>query len=100
MLPSSQQSEIAMKTPILGTANEPADGSGFTGLEGLEMGAARVQVDNKKIINCRADLNQLVPFKYKWAWEKYLAACANHWMPNEINMSADIALWKDLNALT
>lgn len=73
---------------------------GATGLEALEMGAARVQVDDKKIINCRADLNQLVPFKYKWAWDKYLIACANHWMPNEINMSADIALWKDPNGLS
>lgn len=74
--------------------------AGFTGLENLEMGAARIQVDDKRIINCRADLNQLVPFKYKWAWDKYLAACANHWMPNEINMAADIALWKDPNGLT
>ena len=73
---------------------------GLTGLESLEMGAARIQVDDKKIINCKADLNQLVPFKYYWAWEKYLAACANHWMPNEINMAADIALWKDPNGLT
>jgi ribonucleoside-diphosphate reductase beta chain len=73
---------------------------GVTGLEQIEMGAKRVEVDDKKIINCRADLNQLVPFKYKWAWDKYLAACANHWMPNEINMSADIALWKDPNGLT
>src|ERR1700678_149844 len=72
---------------------------GATGLE-LEMGGARVQVDDKKIINCRADLNQLVPFKYKWAWQKYLDACANHWMPNEINMAADVALWKDPNGLT
>jgi ribonucleoside-diphosphate reductase beta chain len=76
------------------------NGTGLTGLENLEMGAARVQVDDKKIINCRADLNQLVPFKYKWAWDKYLAACANHWMPNEINMSADIALWQDPHGLT
>ena len=45
-------------------------------------------------------MNQLVPFKYKWAWEKYLSACANHWMPQEINMSRDIALWKDPNGLT
>ena len=37
------------------------------------------------------DVNQLVPFKYKWAWEKYLATCANHWMPQEVNMSRDIA---------
>ncbi len=41
-----------------------------------------------------------MPFKYKWAWEKYLAACANHWMPQEINMSRDIATWKDPNGLT
>jgi ribonucleoside-diphosphate reductase beta chain len=73
---------------------------GATGLENLEMGAARIQVDDKKIINCRADLNQLVPFKYNWAWEKYLTGCANHWMPNEINMSADLALWNDPNGLT
>lgn len=71
-----------------------------TGLEELEMGAARIRVDDKRIINCRADLNQLVPFKYNWAWDKYLTGCANHWMPNEINMSADIALWKDPNGLT
>ncbi len=73
---------------------------GNTGLETIEMGAARVQVDDKAIINCRADVNQLVPFKYKWAWEKYLAGCANHWMPNEVSMAADIALWRDPNGLT
>ena len=60
----------------------------------------RVTVEDKKVINSKADVNQLVPFKYKWAWEKYLAACANHWMPQEINMSRDIALWKDPNGLT
>src|SRR5687767_12335984 len=60
----------------------------------------RVTVDDKRIINSKADVNQLVPFKYKWAWEKYLAACANHWMPQEINMSRDIGLWKDPGGLT
>src|SRR4030088_2651486 len=60
----------------------------------------RVRVEDKAIINAQADVNQLVPFKYKWAWEKYLAACANHWMPQEINMSRDIALWQDPNGLT
>ena len=66
----------------------------------LGKSAARVQVEDKRIINCKADVNQLVPFKYKWAWEKYLAACANHWMPQEINMNRDIALWKDPRGLT
>lgn len=70
------------------------------GLEELEMGAARIEVDDKKMINCRADLNQLVPFKYDWAWQKYLDGCANHWMPQEINMTKDVATWKDPNGLT
>jgi len=62
--------------------------------------ARRVNVADKRIINGSTDVNQLVPFKYKWAWEKYLAGCANHWMPQEINMTRDIALWKDPNGLT
>ena len=60
----------------------------------------RVTVDKKRMINCRADLNQLVPFKYEWAWQKYLDGCANHWMPQEVNMTADIALWKSDGGLT
>jgi ribonucleoside-diphosphate reductase beta chain len=60
----------------------------------------RVNVADKRIINGQTDVNQLVPFKYKWAWEKYLATCANHWMPQEVNMSRDIATWKDPNGLT
>ncbi|MFY7867815.1 ribonucleotide-diphosphate reductase subunit beta [Roseateles sp.] len=60
----------------------------------------RVKAADKRIINGQTDVNQLVPFKYKWAWEKYLATCANHWMPQEVNMSRDIALWKDPNGLS
>ncbi|MFN7777971.1 MAG: ribonucleotide-diphosphate reductase subunit beta [Betaproteobacteria bacterium] len=60
----------------------------------------RVNAADKRIINGATDVNQLVPFKYKWAWEKYLATCANHWMPQEVNMARDIALWKDPNGLT
>src|SRR5712692_6084084 len=60
----------------------------------------RVRVEDKRVINATTDVNQLVPFKYKWAWEKYLAACANHWMPQEVNMNRDIALWKNPEGLT
>lgn len=70
------------------------------GMQELEASAKRVKVDDKRMINCRADLNQLVPFKYDWAWQKYLDGCANHWMPQEVNMNADIALWKSSNGLT
>ena len=78
----------------------PDKRAGATGLEEVEFGAKRINVDEKAIINCRADLNQLVPFKYNWAWEKYLTGCANHWMPQEINMTADIALWRDPKGLS
>ncbi|MFJ2461573.1 ribonucleotide-diphosphate reductase subunit beta, partial [Pseudomonas neuropathica] len=70
------------------------------GLAELEGASARVAVDEKRMINCRADLNQLVPFKYDWAWQKYLDGCANHWMPQEVNMTADIALWTNPEGLT
>uniref|UniRef100_A0A2A5AKU1 ribonucleoside-diphosphate reductase n=1 Tax=SAR86 cluster bacterium TaxID=2030880 RepID=A0A2A5AKU1_9GAMM len=93
---NEQQNATALQQAIseLGTLDSSA------GKEELEGAATRVKVDDKRMINCRADLNQLVPFKYDWAWQKYLDGCANHWMPQEINMNADIALWKDPNGLT
>ncbi|RLK46793.1 ribonucleoside-diphosphate reductase beta chain [Alkalispirillum mobile] len=71
-----------------------------TGLEAIEAGAHRVSVDEKRMINCRADVNQLLPLKYEWAWDKYLAGCNNHWMPTEVPMGADIALWRRPDGLT
>ncbi len=56
--------------------------------------------DGKRLINCATvDVNQLMPLKYEWAWEHYINGCANHWMPSEVPMAADIALWKS-NGLT
>jgi ribonucleoside-diphosphate reductase beta chain len=69
------EKEVSLSSP--GIPSQEAD-VGLTGFEDIETGAGRIQVDDKKIINCRADLNQLVPFKYDWAWSKYLAACNNH----------------------
>ncbi len=78
-------------------ANKPLDFGDFTP---TAVTAGRVKIEDKRIINGRSDVNQLVPFKYKWAWEKYLSACANHWMPQEVSMQSDIALWKQHNGLT
>ena len=103
---SVKQTPTASPAPVIDrspdTASDANNGSeyGVTGLEQVDFGARRLVVDDKKMINCRADLNQLVPFKYKWAWQKYLDGCANHWMPQEINMNADISLWKDPDGLT
>lgn len=57
--------------------------------------AAVSSADSKRLINCEAvDVNQLMPLKYHWAWEHYLNGCDNHWMPTEVAMGEDIALWK------
>ncbi len=81
-------------------ASTQASAGNATGLGEIQQGAARVSVDDKAMINCRADVNQLLPLKYRWAWEKYLAGCNNHWMPTEVSMQADIALWKSRDGLT
>ena len=90
-----------MTTPMLSEENDSARARPAI----LEAPAAagefrRVRVDDKRIINCRADVNQLMPLKYKWAWENYLKSCSNHWMPNEISMQRDIEQWHDSAALT
>jgi ribonucleoside-diphosphate reductase beta chain len=94
--PAESPSDLVLTQP------SPADiaGPDPTGLGDIERGAARVRVDDKAMINCRADVNQLLPLKYRWAWEKYLSGCNNHWMPTEISMQADIALWKSSGGLT
>jgi len=71
-----------------------------TGLDTIDRRADRVDVADKAMLNARADVNQLLPLKYRWAWDNYLAGCANHWMPTEVPMQADIALWRSESGLT
>jgi ribonucleoside-diphosphate reductase beta chain len=66
----------------------------------MQCNAGRVEVDRKANDQLSMQtVNQLVPFKYDWAWQKYLDGSANHWMPQEVNMTADVALWKDLKTV-
>ncbi len=102
MLSWDDQSKPALQpampsTPSAAASAAAAASASFTSSAASER---RVNVADKRIINGQTDVNQLVPFKYKWAWEKYLATCANHWMPQEVNMNRDIALWKDPNGLS
>ncbi|MFZ4652320.1 MAG: ribonucleotide-diphosphate reductase subunit beta, partial [Rubrivivax sp.] len=99
-MPALPEAEVRAIAPAVATAVfvEPARAPQAAAKQPAEGEAAlerRVNVADKRIINGQTDVNQLVPFKYKWAWEKYLATCANHWMPQEVNMSRDIATWKD-----
>ncbi len=56
---------------------------------------SRIDVREKRLINChQVDVNQLMPLKYKWAWEHYINGCNNHWMPTEVPMNKDIEIWR------
>jgi ribonucleoside-diphosphate reductase beta chain len=92
--PVARNSEIGIGSGFL--PQTPAAAPAATG----DAAARRVNAADKRVINGTTDVNQLVPFKYKWAWEKYLSGCANHWMPQEINMDRDIALWKSRDGLS
>src|SRR3990172_746600 len=51
---------------------------------------APINAADKRIVNGKADINQLAPFKYPWAWEFFLKANRNHWTPLEIGMAQDV----------
>lgn len=49
-----------------------------------------VDAEQKRVVNGQADINQLAPFKYPWAWSFFLNANRNHWTPLEISMAQDV----------
>ena len=51
---------------------------------------APIRAEDKRIINGQADINQLAPFRYPWAWEYFLNANKNHWTPLDIAMAQDV----------
>lgn len=87
-IPNTPEQNIAAALKAIAALNEQE------GLDDLEGSAGRVQVDDKRMINCRADLNQLVPFRYEFAWQAYLKATEHHWMHTEVVMTKDVDDWK------
>lgn len=49
-----------------------------------------VRLEDKRVVNGEADVNQLAPFKYPWAWNFFLNANKNHWTPLDVNMTQDV----------
>lgn len=49
-----------------------------------------VRLEDKRVVNGEADINQLAPFKYPWAWQFFLNANKNHWTPLDVNMTQDV----------
>jgi ribonucleoside-diphosphate reductase beta chain len=62
--------------------------------------ARAAHVNARKIINGEDDVIQLHPIKHRFAWDAYLSANANHWLPNEISMQKDVEQWRSQHVLT
>ncbi len=67
----------------------------------IRKNAPPVDINSRRVINgADSDVIQLYPMKHSWAWEYYIAANSNHWLPTEISMQLDIEEWKSANKLS
>ena len=66
-------------------------------LDGQLEHGERLRVEEKKLLNSATDLNQLVPFKYDWAWSGYLESCTANWMPMEVHLEKDLVELEELS---
>src|SRR6185295_19836401 len=66
----------------------------------LDEKKAKEAFEAKRVINGRntPEFN-VMPLKYKWAYDLYRDMEANHWVPQEIPMYADIQQWNDEKVL-
>lgn len=80
--PSAAEAAVARKSLEDAKTNQPLPESVIS--------AKPVRAEDKRIVNGMADINQLAPFKYPWAWKYFLNANKNHWTPLDINMAQDV----------
>jgi len=77
--------------PAAPAANDLTEAPASAEVKAMPLSNAKpVNVDDKRVINGSADINQLAPFKYPWAWNYFLNANKNHWTPLDINMAQDV----------
>ena len=61
----------------------------------LDKEKAEAAYAGKRVINGHKTMAfNLLPLKYKWAYEIYKTMKANHWEPEDIPMQKDVALWR------
>ncbi len=58
-------------------------------------------INKRRIINGYDDgLMQVSPLKHPWAYEIFETMIKNTWVPQEVPMQQDVAMWNDAKALT
>ncbi len=83
--PAPMPAQAGTAAPLAGTTPAAAPRLPAGGIS-----LAPINPEDKRVVNGKADINQLAPFKYPWAWEFFLNANRNHWTPLEISMAQDV----------
>ena len=66
----------------------------------LDAAQAKDAFEKKKVINGRNSPEfNVMPLKYKWAYDLYRDMEANHWLPQEVPMFDDVQQWNTENYL-
>jgi ribonucleoside-diphosphate reductase beta chain len=61
----------------------------------LDQAKAEAAYEAKRVINGRETMTfNLLPLKYHWAYNLYKTMKANHWEPEDINMTRDVEQWR------
>lgn len=67
----------------------------------LDQAKAEAALSAKRVINGRETMTfNLLPLRYRWAYDLYRTMKANHWEPEDIPMGKDIEQWRNPGALT
>ena len=93
--PAATPARQASPAPLPAQAGTAAPLAGTTPAAAPRLPAGSISLapinpEDKRVVNGKADINQLAPFKYPWAWEFFLNANRNHWTPLEISMAQDV----------
>ncbi len=92
--PRAREPEPAPPEPPHRGGASAAPASPAAAEEAMPAAAEPVRVEDKRAVNGKADINQLAPFRYPWAWSFFLNANKNHWTPLDINMLQDVHDYK------
>jgi ribonucleoside-diphosphate reductase beta chain len=62
----------------------------------LDEGKAQAALAAKRVVGGRETMTfNLLPLRYRWAYELYRSMKANHWEPEDVQMARDIEQWRE-----
>ena len=67
----------------------------------LDQAKAEAALAAKRVVGGRETMTfNLLPLRYRWAYDLYRTMKANHWEPEDVPMQRDVEQWRSADALT